>query len=224
MAIPRIALNTSLDAERVSVGYFYVDKVRQAGGAPVILPPVSAPGALERQLEGVDGVVFIGGADYDPALYGKPTHPKVELVPKERQDYDLALCRAVLARRIPALGICGGLQLINIAAGGTLVVHTEGHRSGDPKVIAEHKVAIEAGSALARVLQATTLVVNSSHHQAADAPGKGLRVTAHAEDGCIEALEAADARFLLAVQWHPERMQTPESARLFAALVRAAAP
>ncbi len=223
MAQPRIALNASLDAERVSVGYYYIDKVRQAGGVPLILPPVSAPGALERQLAGVDGIVFIGGNDYDPALYGKPSHPTVELVLKERQDYDLALCRAVLARRIPALAICGGLQLVNIVAGGTLQVHVEGHRSKDPKTIAEHAVTVAAGSALARVLQTTALRINSSHHQAADTPGKGLRVTAHAEDGCIEALEATDARFLLAVQWHPERMQTPESARLFAALVRAAA-
>lgn len=217
MAIPRIGLNTSLDSQRVAVGYGYIDKVRQAGGAPVILPPVAAPAMLARQLEAVDGIVFVGGADYDPALYGKPMHPKVELVPKERQDYDLALCRAVLARRIPALGICGGLQLVNIAAGGTLRVHVEGHAAG------EHKVAVEEGSALARVLQATALAVNSTHHQAADTPGTNLRVVARAEDGVIEALEAADARFLLAVQWHPERMQTQESARLFAALVRAAA-
>jgi len=217
MAIPRIGLNTSLDNQRVAVGYGYIDKIRQAGGAPVILPPVSAPAMLVRHLEIVVVIVFVGGPDYDPALYGKPMHPKVELISKERQDYDLALCRAVLARRIPALGICGGLQIVNIAAGGTLHVHVEGHAAG------EHKVLVAEGSALARVLQATSLTVNSSHHQAADAAGANLRVVARAEDGVIEALEASDARFLLAVQWHPERMETLASARLFAALVHAAA-
>ena len=222
MAAPVIGLN--LDREhtpegkaRVVLGNDYLACVRAAGAVPMLLPPVDSRAALARQLERIDGLVLTGGDDYRPSLYGRRARPEVKLMPRERERYDLALCRAARARRMPILGICGGLQLMVIVAGGDLLVHLEGHRK------VTHAVRIDPCSRLARIVGGSRLVVNSFHHQAADNPGKGLRPAAFAPDGCIEALDGPEDRFTVAVQWHPERMRTRATARLFAALARAAA-
>jgi putative glutamine amidotransferase len=139
----------------------------------------------------------------------------VKLVLREKEEHDLLLCAEARARGLPILAVCGGLQLLSIVAGGCLAVHVDGHATG------HHWVRIEPGSRLRRVLQCDRLRVNSRHHQLVEEPGRGLRAAAFARDGSIEALEGTDNRFLLAVQWHPETMQTEASARLFAALIRA---
>jgi putative glutamine amidotransferase len=182
---------------------------------PIVLPPVAGGRSLARQLAGIDALMLTGGDDYRPSLYGKRSHPAVTLVLREREEYDLSLCAAALARGLPILAVCGGLQLLNIVCGGSLAVHAGGHAGG------HHWVRIEPRSRLRRIVKAGRLRVNTAHHQLADRLGRGLRPVAFAPDGTIEALEGRDDRFLLAVQWHPERMRTAAAARLFAALIRA---
>lgn len=218
------------DQTRIELWLDYAAAVEMAGGLPVLLPPVEDPALIQAQLALVQGLVLVGGRDYDPAAYGGKPHPKYNPLHPIRNDYDMKLAGAALERRIPLLAICGGLQLINIALGGTLEQHlpeapgvTLGH-DGKPDILA-HEVNVEPGSRLAAITGALTLSVNSSHHQAASRLGRGLRVTARSKDGVIEAFETVrNGDFLLAVQWHPERLTAcPAHLALFEALVRAAA-
>ncbi len=212
---PIIGLNADLAKDRLHLPRPYLAAVRRAGGTPLILPPVSGRREVARQLEGIDALLLTGANDYRPSLYGKRMHPAVKLVLREKEEHDRALCGAALERELPILAVCGGLQLISIVAGGSLAVHVDGHAEG------HHWVSIDAGSTLRRVVKCNRLRVNTHHHQIVEKPGRGLRSVAHAGDGGIEALEGRNVPFLLAVQWHPERMRTQASARLFAALIRA---
>jgi len=233
MSLPRIGLNcdVSVDdagATAVRLGGRYVEAVVRGGGLPVILPPVPA-GLVGQALAGVDGLVLVGGRDYDPALYGRPAHPATRLLSGPRMAFDVALARAALAARVPTLGICGGAQLLNVALGAPLVQdiaselpqalrHT---REGHDETF--HPVEVADGTRLAAIVGAGELEVNSSHHQAIDRPAEGLRVAARAPDGVVEAAEGTGQAFLLAVQWHPERLlERAEHAALFGALVEAA--
>jgi putative glutamine amidotransferase len=209
-------MNADLEKDRLVLRREYFEAVGRAGGLPVVLPPATGRRAVRRQLMEIDALVLTGGDDYRPSLYGKRSHPEVTLVRREREEYDLALVREAYARSIPVLAVCGGMQLVAIARGGSLVVHVEGHRK------TYHGVRVEGGSALARVVRARRLRVNSSHHQAVEHPGRGVRAVGFATDGTVEALERTDGAFLLAVQWHPERMRTTSTDRLFEALVRTA--
>jgi putative glutamine amidotransferase len=212
---PIIGLNADLEQQTLRLRRAYLDAIVRAGGLPLVLPPVRGSAAVARQLAAVDGLLLTGGADYRPALYGGRSHPAVELCLPAREEYDCALAAAALERGVPTLGICGGLQLINICRGGTLHVHVKGHAK------TTHGVTVFGAGRLAAILGSTTLRVNSSHHQAVRRPGRGLRVAAYAKDGLIEALEGTGAAFLLGVQWHPERMRTRSAERLFRAFVRA---
>ena len=216
MRKPIIGLNADLEKTRSYLPRFYLRAVREAGGIPLVLPPVGGRGEVRRQLELVDGLILTGADDYRPSLYGRRSRPEVKLVLREKEEHDLLLCREALRSTVPLFAICGGLQLLNIAFGGTLLVHVEGHRRRP------HGIRVERGSRLARIVGREILRVNSFHHQAVDRPGRGLRPTAFSTDGLVEALEIGGGkRFLLAVQWHPERMRSESAARLFAALVGA---
>jgi putative glutamine amidotransferase len=210
---------------RVGLPAEYVDAVAAAGGLPVVVSPTLAPGLLREHLARCDGVLFIGGQDYPPAWYGEATQAETCEMHPVRAAADRELARAALAGNKPILGICGGLQLLNIACGGRLVQHlpqAEAHL-GDRR----HAVTIRGGRILRALFGEARVEVNSSHHQAAHpaAIGAGLVATAHADDGTIEALEGADPRrFILGVQWHPERDDDLEIRRkIFEALVQAAA-
>jgi putative glutamine amidotransferase len=162
--------------------------------------------------------VIAGGADVAPARYGAEPHPRTGPAAPDRDAWELALIEAALADGVPLLGICRGMQLLNIALGGTLVQHLEGHQ-GPPGVFDHHDIKPVPGTLLAAALP-QPVSVPTYHHQAVDRLGRGLLASAYAEDGTVEALELPDARgFALAVQWHPEAGDDP---RVMDALVAAA--
>jgi putative glutamine amidotransferase len=234
MARPAIGITTSLGTAEnptsPTVGRDYTGAVEAAGGVPVVLPPVDSGALAAAQLGLVRGLVIIGGPDYDPAHWGEKPGPATELIHPDRERHDLALFAAADRRGLPVLGICGGHQLINIARGGSLIqdVATSGLF---PKLLchgarrARHEVAVEPGSLLAEILGVTRIVTNSTHHQAVSRPGRNMRIVARSADGVAEAIEdVRTGRFVLGVQWHPERLAEKERvhARIFEALVRAA--
>jgi gamma-glutamyl-gamma-aminobutyrate hydrolase PuuD len=204
------------------VPHEYVQAVERAGGRPLLVPPSTA--GVEETLDALDGLILSGGADLDPALYGHDAHPETDRPFPLRDDGELTLLRAALARDLPALGICRGSQVLNVALGGDLVQHLPdvvGHdRHKDvPGTYADHEVAIEHGSKLEGMLGAR-VPVKSHHHQGFGRLGDGLTATARAEDGTVEALEERSRRFAVGVLWHPE---AGEDMRLFEALVAEAA-
>jgi putative glutamine amidotransferase len=190
----------------------YVRAVAAAGGVPVLLPPLpdgAGPGAAGAVVARLDALVLSGGPDIDPGRYGAPRAPETGPARPERDASELALLAAATAAAVPVLGVCRGLQLLNVARGGTLhqhlpdVVGTADHAPA-PGVYGRHPVAVAAGSRLADALGRTAGEVASYHHQAVATPGAGLVVTARASDGTVEAVEDPDLPFCLAVQWHPE--------------------
>lgn len=209
-------------------GYMtYIETLRSAGAVPVLIPPQAENAAAV--MVALDGLVLAGGADCDPSIWGEEPHPKCEPMDPRRQSNDLALARAAHDQKVPALGVCLGLQIMNVANGGTLMqdidseMKTEIRHGSDPSDRARHDIAIESGTQLASILGAGTFNVNSSHHQAVRNVAKGFRVTAYAPDGIVEGLEDPRHPFYLGVQWHPEDMGGEESATgLFAAFIEAA--
>jgi len=171
---------------------------------------------------GLDGLLLAGGTDVDPALYGAPRHPETAEPDRDRDRHETALLREALERDLPVLAICRGLQLLNVAQGGTLVQHIEGHKY--PRQQEVHPVRIAPGSRLKSILEAGELVVNSRHHQSVDRVASGLVVVARAPDNVVEALELPGKRFVLAVQWHPEERTSGPDARLFEAFRDAMRP
>lgn len=206
----------------------YVDAVRLAGGVPVLLPPGEAH--PEELLRAVDGILFGGGGDLDPRLFGGEPHPANYALCPERDAFELSLFEIALHRRLPVLAICRGLQLLNVLRGGSLHPHLpepgpEGvrHRASQEQPC-EHPVELEAGSELQAILGGRRLVIASWHHQAVDRPGAGLEVRAEAPDATPESLALRGHPEVLAVQWHPELQVGPGSIqlRLFETLVRRA--
>jgi len=205
----------------------YVDSIRRAGAVPVVIPP--QPENARELVDSLDGILLAGGDDCDPAAYGEERHPTVEPMDVRRQEGDLTLARIARERGIPTLGICLGVQVMNVAAGGTLIqdidsqMETEIEHVSEPEDRARHDVHIESGTRLASILDGDEINVNSSHHQAINKIGQGLRVTAHAPDGIVEGLEDPRHPFYVGVQWHPEDMAREDSAsKIFRAFVEAA--
>jgi putative glutamine amidotransferase len=204
----------------------YIDAVRRAGGIPVLLPP-GEPGDVAGWVARCDGFVVSGGADIDPARYGgDERHPQVLHVEPERDAAEIALVQALVAARRPALCICRGLQVLNVALGGTLIEHigdvaaTDHHRNAQGGWTV-HRVHVAAATPLAAAMRATVVDTFSGHHQAIRTPGAGLDVIAHAPDGIIEAAVLAGHPWMLGVQWHPEKTaaEDPTQQRLFDVLV-----
>lgn len=223
---PVIGVNGDLRREPeaiVRLKLSYVDAIRRAGGVPVVLPP-QEPEDAAACLARVDGVVLTGGADIDVRESGVPLHASAELLEPRRQAFDLALAKAILDRPVPALGICLGMQMLCYAAGAPLHQHLpDAGLEGLLDHRAAHDVAIEPGSRLREALGAERATVVSHHHQAVARVPAPFRGVALSSDGVIEAVEAADRRFLVGVQWHPERsLDAPESRALFEAFVAAA--
>jgi putative glutamine amidotransferase len=196
----------------------YVRSVEEAGGRPLLVPPV-ADGIAET-LDVLDGVIFSGGADIDPAAYGEEPHPEVTVTYPRRDEAELTLLEAALARDMPVLAICRGMQMLNVLRGGNLDQHLpetvghEGHRQVHG-VFSEHGVRLKEGSRTAAIVGGDALV-RSSHHQGLERIGEGLDAVAWAEDGSVEGLEDRERRFAIGVLWHPEE---GEDKALFEALV-----
>ncbi|WP_405754381.1 gamma-glutamyl-gamma-aminobutyrate hydrolase family protein [Streptomyces sp. NBC_01020] len=225
MSQPLIGISTYLEEARWGVwslpaavlpaGYHRL--VQRAGGLAALLPPDS-PSAAASAVARLDGLVIAGGADVEPARYGAAAHPRTGPPALDRDAWELALIGAALECGVPLLGVCRGLQLLNVALGGTLVQHLEGH-AGAPGVFGRHVIRPVPGTLLGRTLP-EPVSVPTYHHQAVDRLGRGLLGSAYAEDGTVEALELPGARaFTLAVQWHPE---AGDDTRVVAALVAAA--
>ncbi|WP_405055859.1 gamma-glutamyl-gamma-aminobutyrate hydrolase family protein [Kribbella sp. NBC_01505] len=225
---PRIGITTYLEPtiwgvwqrDAALLPRVYLDAVANAGGVPLLLPPV---GTDPTVLDILDGLIIAGGCDVDPASYDAAPHPETTDTRPGRDTHETILIRAALERELPLLAICRGLQMLNVALGGTLnqhlpdVVAHDLHRPS-PAVFGRTDVKVEPGSLTARLLGDRSSV-HCYHHQALDLVAPSLKVTARAEDGTVEAAEVDGHEFALGVQWHPE--ENPEDLRLFTALIDA---
>jgi gamma-glutamyl-gamma-aminobutyrate hydrolase PuuD len=200
------------------IPYMYVQAIERAGGRALLVPPSTA--AIEETLDALDGLLFSGGSDLDPTTYDQDLHPETTGTRPERDQGELALLGAALARDMPVLAVCRGSQVLNVARGGDLVQHLpevvgdEKHKH-TPGVFADHEVEVKGGSRLGALL-GERAPVKSHHHQGFGTVGEGLVESAWAEDGTLEALEDPSKRFAVGVLWHPEE---GEDAALFRALV-----
>ena len=214
----------------MALGMTYVRALESAGALPVVVPPLPSR-EVERLLGRLDGLVLSGGPDLAPAAYGATPHLELGSTEPGLDAFEYAMAREALRLELPILGICRGAQTLNVARGGTLHQHLPdvvgdgiAHRQTVDGRVPTHPVTLLPGSRLATVFGATQLSVNSFHHQAVDRLGAGLRASAWAPDGTIEAIEDPDRSFVLAVQWHAETLQgVPSQLTLFEELVSIAA-
>jgi putative glutamine amidotransferase len=201
----------------------YPGAVSRGGGAPLIVPPFAPEDDVETFLDRVDGVVLSGGPDIDPCLYGQEEGPNLGPIDVGLDRFELGFVRRALERDLPILAICRGAELLNVARGGTLLQHIEGHRQKEEARVTTHGVRLEPDSRLAATLGAERTEVNSYHHQAVDVLGAGLRAVAWADDGIVEGIECTSADFVIGVQWHAEGLiDEPRQCALFSAFVEAA--
>ncbi|MEJ7798643.1 MAG: gamma-glutamyl-gamma-aminobutyrate hydrolase family protein [Solirubrobacteraceae bacterium] len=218
-----------VQSRELALGLTYPEAIRRAGAVPVIIPPLDTAG-IEPLLDGLCGLCLSGGPDLHPTVYGATAHPALGPTEPHLDLFEVALLRAAEARELPVLAICRGLQVLNVARGGTLVQDLPSERPSDvahrqqlPGTVATHEVMLEGASLVADALGVVEARVNSFHHQAVDVLGSGLRAVGWASDGVVEAVQATDRAFTIAVQWHAESMVgTPEQARLLRAFADAA--
>lgn len=198
---------------RVRVNEAYSRAVELAGMIPVVLPPFGDVRLASAAIRSLDGLLLTGGEDVDPARYGAVRHEAVDAPHELRDATELALVTAARRQRTPLLAICRGLQIVNVALGGSLVQDLPSerpdaspHAPGGPRDARVHDVQVDPGTRLAAAVGATQLRVNSSHHQAIDRLAAGLVVTARAPDGVVEGAETDDDWWMVGVQWHPEEL------------------
>ncbi len=239
MARPRIGVTSWHHPDREERWEYvrdnYTRSVYRAGGLPIIFPmPGTDPTVLDEYLASVEGLLFTGGEDVHPEFYGEAVRPKCEDIDRERDLYELGLAKRALERGIPTFGICRGLQLLNVACGGSLYqdlserpeTRHEHRTKREERARLRHGVRIVPETRLRQIVGEDALKVTSTHHQLINRLGDGLKATAFADDGIIEAIELPSHPFFLAVQWHPERMADTDTNQLalFGALVQAARP
>ncbi len=239
--MPVIGITSALISEEQDYGTMrrhrvsadYSEAVLRAGGLPIILPPQD--GTIDRVLELVDGLIFSGGADIAPARYGESDiHPMTYDISDDRDRFELDLCNAAVEQDMPVLCICRGIQVLNVALGGSLIQHIDDavagplpHRQHEVGIMgteSSHDVAFVKGSLSADVFESLAVPVNSLHHQSVAAPAERVQVEGVSSDGVIEAVSVPGCRFVLGLQWHPELLfkTMPEQLKPFEALIEAA--
>ena len=236
---PLIGVTTSItvgrEPERAYLNSAYLHAIQEAGGIPVPIPAQLEGRAREEIFAILHGFLLTGGGDMDPAVFNEPPHPTLYEVAPARDRLEIALVHHAVQAGKPLLAVCRGIQVLNVALGGTLFqdvasdpgtqTQHQQEKEGKPRKEPTHPVKVVAGSRLAQVLGVTELLVNSMHHQAVKTPGRGLVPVAFAPDMIIEGVEPGEfpASFLLGVQWHPEELtdKDPSARRLFSALVDA---
>jgi putative glutamine amidotransferase len=224
----RRPLPTFLDPETdlYTLAAEYVDAVRAAGGVPILLPHIE-PDEVMQVLDSVDGLLLTGGGDIDPASYGQVDAGGNSDIDARADRSEIALVHAAADRRMPTLAICRGMQILNVALGGTLLqdctgpdgVHLPVSKVPEEVLRAEHAVEFESDSRLAQIYGVLQRTINTIHHQAVDEVAEGLVVTARAPDGIVEGIESATDWRVVGVQWHPEKTVGGEDAPLFSAFV-----
>jgi putative glutamine amidotransferase len=232
---PRIAITLELSAKGERCLNFldlaYAECVERAGGLPIYFPSLPSSPLADEAVAMIDGLVLTGGADIHPSYYGEEINSPVILSPNQRTDFDIYLFRASLKADKPILAICHGMQVMNVALGGSLIQDIPSqipgslsHRGEKDYLPARHKVTIECGSRLADFMKGMVgFEVSSTHHQAVKTLGKNLQISARAPDGIIEGIELPDHSKVIGIQWHPEKdPQNEPSRRLFQALVEMA--
>lgn len=237
MSLPRVGLTGVTRQwgghERTGINGAYIRAATHVGLAPVILSSLAGGAAIPDLVRGLEAIVLTGGEDVAPERYGTERSTRLDTVDSARDEFEIALFHLARQRGLPVLGICRGIQLINVAMGGTLWQdllserHSDvAHDQGGPRDKRSHSVRLAPGSVVARIFGSASLAVNSIHHQGVRELAPGLVASGWAEDGLIEAVESASGSWLVAVQWHPEEMHGDVSApehRLFGALRDAAA-
>lgn len=215
---------------RAFVNTDYVNAVTKAGGIPLLLPPAIDSAVAKEQVMAVDGLIMSGGPDVDPQLYGEEPLEKLGCINHSRDKYELSVIKAAAQLKKPILGICRGIQILNVAYGGTLyqdVSLIEGANLKHFQAVTErdalwHTVTVTPDSTLASILGEESILVNSFHHQALKTAAPGFNITAYSKDGVIEAIELPGDHFVLGVQWHPEMIaeKHPAMLALFETLVK----
>lgn len=234
MSTPLVGIAMSIRADRAPeqalLNASYIEAVQSAGGLPVLLPPQLSPSALAALFDQLDGLLLTGGGDINPEWYDEPPHDSVRGVSTARDATEVAAIELARARALPLLAICRGMQMLNVALGGSLVqdipthvANAIAHAVPEPRYGPAHAVSVKPGSRLAGIVGGTDIEVNSRHHQSMRELGKGLEPVAWAPDGVIEGVELPHERFVVGVQWHPEDMidEYDSARRLFAAFLAA---
>ena len=204
---------------------YYVAAVTRAGGLAVLLPATTDESLQDDYLSLCQGLLLSGGGDLDPHYWGELSQPQAGEIDPLRDNFELSLARKVILSHKPVLGICRGCQVLNAAAGGSLIqdiISPMNHMQKAPRAYPFHDIFIENNSRLGNIIGTEQIRVNSFHHQAIKDPGRDLCITAMASDGMVEAIESREHPFYIGVQWHPECMEDEFSARLFAAFTESA--
>lgn len=200
---PIIGITPATDETRYTLNKAYTGSVTQEGGIPLIIPYQDFTKGFKKAAASFDGIILTGGGDIHSSYFNQELHPKANTIYPYRDEFEIKLCRFALNEGIPLLCICRGMQVLNVALGGGLIQHIEGHSQDVPREQASHKVYIAPETMLYKVY-GPELSVNSLHHQAVGEIGNGLKVSAVSEDGVTEALEGTGGSFCMGVQWHPE--------------------
>jgi putative glutamine amidotransferase len=216
-------IKTDAKEEIFVIEKFYAVAIANAGGIPLFLPTLSGSRSLLKDtVAKIDGLLISGGRDMDPKFYNEEPHPNLRPMKLERTESEMIILEEALKQNIPVLGICGGMQLMNVFFGGSLyqdipsqisnaLIHEKG---------SVHEIYVEEDTLLQKISKEKSFSIKSYHHQSVKAPGKGLRISARCPDGIIEAIEGIDS-FVLGIQWHPEREETEISNRIYKAFVDA---